>query len=268
MVRWRTGLIKIAPILAVLGIWEFVSRMQWVNPFFVPSFAAVVQTAWRLTCTGVLPWQTLISLERALAGLLIAIMVGVPFGILTGAWFHRIELVLGPVLDFCSQINPFIFFHIILLFIGIGEMTQITMIAWTCVWPIIFSVIAGIRQIDPALVKATRALGVNPMQLIYKVTIPAAVPTIFTGIRISSGYAFFMLIAAEMMGCTSGLGWFIRNSQDNYQVTYIFAGAIIIALLGLGMDLILQAIEKRVTVVPVVDSSHVLATRLIRWISK
>ncbi len=268
MIRWRSGLIKIAPILAVLGMWEFVSRMQWVNPFFIPPFAEVIRSAWRLTSAGVLPWQTLISLERALAGLVIAIVVGIPLGILVGNWFRLVGSALEPVLDFCAQINPFIFFHIILLFLGIGEMTQITMIAWTCIWPIVFSTMAGIRQIDPSIIKATRAFGVTRFQLIYKVTIPAAGPAIFTGIRISAGYAFFMLIAAEMMGCSSGLGWFIRNSQDNYQVTHIFAGAIVIALLGLGVDLILQAIEKRLIVTADDPSPNVLATRLARWTSK
>jgi NitT/TauT family transport system permease protein len=166
------------------------------------------------------------------------------------------------VMEVSSQINPFILFHVLILFLGIGENIKIIVIAWTCIWPIMFSTISGLQNIDSLIIKSARSFGITRWKLLYKVSLPAAGPMIFTGLRISAGYSFFMLIAAEMMGCTSGLGWFILYSQENYRVPDLFAAAIVIALLGFGLDVLMQYIEKKVIITEESDSPNILATRL------
>lgn len=264
----KAAMLQYVIILIFIAIWETAPRLQWVNPFFIPPFSEVVKTGWKLTAAGTLPFHAVISIERACGGFAAAILLGIPLGVILGSWFERLKRVLEPVLEVLSQINPFILFHILLLFLGIGETVKIMIIAWTCIWPIVFCTVAGIRNIDPLLVKAARAFGINRWRLLTGVTIPAAGPAIFTGLRISAGYSLFMLIAAEMMGCASGLGWFILNSQENYKVPDIFAAALTIALLGLGLDALLHSLEKKWIVATddgVSAGAHfpnILATRL------
>ncbi len=245
---------KFLGILMLPAVWELLSRSGLVNPFFIPPFSQVAVAAWELAASGMLTVHGLLSLERSLAGLAIAVILGVPLGLLLADWFKRLELIVNPVLEFLAQINPFIMFHLILCFVPLGEMVQITIIAWACVWPVLYNTSAGVQTINPALIKAGRSFGLNYPALFWKVIVPAAAPAIFAGIRLGAGYSVFMLIAAEMMGSTSGLGWLVASSQANYEVARIFAAALIIALLGLGLDLALQFAGRRFAVAEDEDS--------------
>ncbi|HWR41170.1 MAG TPA: ABC transporter permease [Patescibacteria group bacterium] len=235
-------------ILAFVLLWEVVTRLGLVNQIFIPPFSKVVAAMWFLIQNGYLVKHTLISLERALGGFLLAAVIAIPLGLLMGGWFRRIQLVLNPLFEIAAQANPFILFHIVILFLGIGELAKVSIIAWICIWPILFNTAAGVRNVDSVLLRAAQSFGLNRRQLFFKVILPASAPAIFTGLRVSAGYSFFLLIAAEMMGSSSGLGWLILYSQENYNIQWIFAGATMIAILGLTMDTILQIIERRTVV--------------------
>ncbi|WP_041445435.1 ABC transporter permease [Syntrophobotulus glycolicus] len=237
---------KYISIAVFLLVWETVSRLKLVNPLFIPPVTKVLGKTWEMLMDGVLLKHMEISIFRAFLGFLIAMVIGIPLGFLLGGWFKRLQLALGPLLEFFSQTNPFILFHLIMLFLGIGEATKVSIIAWVCIWPIIFSTISGIQNTNPYLLKAARGFGLNRLSLFYKIVLPSAGPAIFVGLRLSAGYSFFMLIAAEMMGSSSGLGWLILNSQENYDILRIFASATVIALLGLGVDLLMGLAEKKI----------------------
>jgi NitT/TauT family transport system permease protein len=260
--RTTKYLAQITVILIPLAIWELVTRLRLANPFFIPPLFEVAKAMWKLMISGILPAQAVVSIQRALGGFAAAIVLGIPLGVLIGSWAKHCNLVLEPVMEVLSQINPFILFHIIILFLGTGENIKIIVIAWTCIWPIMYSTISGIHHIDPLIIKSARGFGIARWKLLAKVAMPAAGPAIFTGLRISAGYSFFMLIAAEMMGCTSGLGWFILRSQENYRVPDIFAAAIVIALLGLGLDLLIQWIGRRLKVSGDNHWPNILAARI------
>src|SRR6185369_2085128 len=105
-----------------------------------------------------------------------------------------------------------------------------------------------IRTVDRTLLKAARSLGLGRWQLFIKVVLPASAPSIFTGLRLAAGYAFIMLIASEMMGASSGLGWLVSQSQESYNAPRIFAGATIITFLAVTTDFLIKLIERKVVV--------------------
>lgn len=236
---------KYAAVIAFILMWELASRLGLVNPLFIPPFSGVLECIWELAADGVLLEHTLVSLQRAILGFAAAVAVSIPLGMLMAGWSRNIQLAVEPVVEVFSQTNPFILFHIILLFLGIGEVTKITVIAWTCTWPVAFSTYDGIRGIEPVVIQAAKAFGLKRRQLAIKILLPAAAPAIFTGIRMSAGYSFVLLIAAEMMGSSSGLGWLIINGQNAYQIKKVFAGVTVIAFFGLVIDLGLKALEGR-----------------------
>lgn len=236
---------KVAVILLFLALWELLPRGGLVDPLFVPPFSGVVATIGELCQTGELVRHARISLLRAFSGLFAAVVIGLPLGLLLGGWFPRIQQACEPLMELFAQANPVILAHIVIFFLGIGELAKTFIIAWLCVWPIAFSTMGGIRTADASLIKTARSLGLGRGRLFLSVILPSAAPSIFTGLRLSAGYAFIMLVAAEMMGGSSGLGWFVAQSQESYHVVRIFAGATVITLLAVLTDLSLALVQSR-----------------------
>lgn len=244
----RSTVNKIAATLLFLLMWEILPRTGLLNPLFIPPLSEVLVTISDQIVNGALASHTLISLQRAFSGLLVAVLVGLPLGLVLGGWFSRLQQGLEPLMELLAQANPVILAHIIIFFIGIGEPAKIFIIAWLCIWPITFSTITGIRTVDRSMLKAARSLGLGRWQLFVKVVLPASAPSIFTGLRLAAGYAFIMLIASEMMGASSGLGWLVVQSQESYHAPRIFAGATVITFLAVATDQLIKLIEGRVVV--------------------
>lgn len=234
---------KYGAILFFFLLWEGVTRLGLVNPIFVPPFSKVLGEVARMIETGDFFDNLYISFIRAVCGFCIALAAGIPLGFILGGWFPKIGGASQSLLEVCSQINPFLLLHIILLFMDVGEASKITIIAWTCIWPIIFSTISGIKNADPDILKLGRSFGLNRLFMFGKVVLPEAMPFLFTGIRLSAGYSFIMLIAAEMMGSNSGLGYYILNSQVNFRITQMYAAVFIIAVMALIIDFLLERLE-------------------------
>ena len=246
------GLRKITGVLAgnlsiivFLLIWEIASRMNWVPRTFISPPSEVVSTLWDLLITGVLFKHIRVSFVRSFAGFLLAAAIAVPLGFLLGGWFRLFERILTPVLRLFTEINPFTLFPVFILVFGIGEVSKIAMLFWVCLWPILLNTITGIKNVDSLLVKSARSMGVTGQTLFFKVILPAASPNIFHGLRTSCGVAFFMLIAAEMIGASSGLGWLVFNAQNNYQISKLFATTVVISALGLTLNFLFGEVEER-----------------------
>jgi len=234
--RWALG-------LGLILLWECCSRSRLVDPVFVPPPSRILVTVIQQWRVGELAQHTWLSTERAIGGFLAASVIGTLLGVAIGGGWPRLAAALEPMAELFAQANPVVLFHVVLLFLGIGESSKIFVIAWMCTWPIMWSAISGIRQADADLVRVARSFGVSGFELVTKCFIPAALPSILTGMRLSGGYAFIMLIATEMMGTSSGLGWFVVQSQESYHAERIFAGALIITVLALLLDWILKHLE-------------------------
>ena len=174
--------------------------------------------------------------------------MGVPIGFLLGGWFKTFEKIVEPILKFLGQFNPFSLFPIFILILGIGETSKIAMIFWVCLWPVIFNTVTGVKEVDPLLIKSGRAMGLGKFRLLTKIVLPGATPYIFNGYKLASSTAFFMLIAAEMMGASRGLGWLVWNAQVNYQIPKLYAGTVLISVLGLIINRFFKLWEKRILV--------------------
>ncbi len=235
---------KYGAVLVFFLIWEMSGRLGLVNPIFVPPFSKVIKEIWKMMEDGAFFTNLSVSLLRAVCGFSLALAVGIPMGFFMGGWFPKLGGAFQGLLEVCSQINPFLLLHVILLFMNPGEGSKIVIIAWTCTWPILFATISGIKNTDSDILKLGRSFGLNRFLMFRKVVLPAVVPYLFTGIRLSAGYSFVMLIAAEMMGANSGLGYFILNSQANFRITQMYAAVFIIAVMALIMDCFLEWLEK------------------------
>lgn len=240
----RFDLLQALPILAFLGIWQLLPSLGGFAGQFVVPPTEVAVSLWDLLSSGALFEHAGISFRRALAGFFIASLVGIPAGFLLGGWFRGMERAFGPTLEFLSKLNPFSLFPLFVMLLGIGEISKTAIVFWVCVWPILFSTVTGITSIDRLLIRAAQSMGCSTAQLFFKVIVPAAAPSIFTGLKMGSGGAFFILIAAEMIGASRGLGWLVWNAQMNFLIPQLFAATVSISLLGLALNNVLSRIEN------------------------
>ena len=230
-------------IIGFIALWEIAPRLGWADAQFIPPFSKVLLAGWKIAVTGELFIHIAASLQRTLIGLILAIIIAVPLGFILGGWFPTAAKFLYPLFNLLGQINAFSLFPIFILFFGIGESAKISIIFWSSIWPILFTTIAGVQQVDPLYIKSARSMGANGAIIFSKVILPGAAPFIFTGVRMGSTVAFLMLIAAEMIGASSGLGWLIHNSSVNSIMPRLFAATITIALLGMGLNYLIHWLE-------------------------
>jgi NitT/TauT family transport system permease protein len=237
-------LLRWSGVIIFLALWEIAPRLEWIDPYFVPSLTTVLGSIGELFQEGVLISHLLISLWRGLLGLIAAILIGIPVGITLGWRFPLAAEVLNPILRVLSQVNPFSLLPIFILCFGIGETAKIAVVGWVSLWPVVFYTITAVRSVEPVQIKSARAFGISETDLLVRVIFPASLPLILVGVRIGAGLTFYILVAAEMLGASAGLGWLVHNSAMNYQIPRIYAGATFIVLLGYLLNRGLMYVER------------------------
>jgi NitT/TauT family transport system permease protein len=237
---------KSAAIVLFLLAWEFAPRFGFINRTFLPPFSEVVIRGVQFAAEGKLLPQILVSLERAAGGFALGVITAVPLGLLLG-WYGPLERFLNPLLQLLRQTNPVSLFPVFIMFFGIGYMTNVAIIYWVVVWPILLGTVNGVTYADPALVKYARSVGLSPVSMFAKVIFPSAVPSIITGMRLAATYSFLMLVISEMVGASSGLGYLIVNAQYLMSIHLLYVGVIVLALLGIFSNWMLMLLERRLT---------------------
>jgi NitT/TauT family transport system permease protein len=232
-------------IVLFFAVWELLPKLGGIIETFIAPPSVVVQILYEMFKSGEIYPHIAISFYRSVCGFSAAALFAVPLGFLLGGGFRTFERLVNPPLRFLGQVNPFSLFPLFMLIFGIGELSKGSMIFWVCVWPILFNTINGVKSIDPLLIKSARSMGTGVIKLFFKVILPAASPGIFHGLKMGCGTAFFMLIAAEMIGASSGLGWLVWNAQMNFQMPQLFAATVLISALGLSLNLSFGVLEGK-----------------------
>ncbi|MEU9827962.1 ABC transporter permease [Micromonospora chersina] len=231
-------------LLALAAIWEAAPRAGLVDRVFLPPLSEVLTAWWALLRTGQLADHVGASLTRSLTGLALAVAAAIPLGLLIG-WYRPLADLLSPLLEVFRNTAALALLPVFVLILGLGETSKIALVVYACSWPILLNTIAGVKGVDPLLVRSARSMGLNHLRLFQKVILPAAVPTIFTGVRLAGAYSILVLVAAEMVGAKAGLGYLINYAQYNFAIPDMYAGIITISAIGLVVNQLLVAGERR-----------------------
>lgn len=231
-------------ILALAAVWEVLPRTGVVNATFLPPLSEVLIAWYELLGGGELLDHTQASLVRSLSGFGLAIVIAIPLGLAIG-WYRPLAELLNPVLELFRNTAALALLPVFVLILGLGETSKISIILYACSWPILLNTIAGVKTVDPLLIKSARSMGLGAARLFQKVILPAAVPTVFTGVRLAGAYSILVLVAAEMVGAKAGLGYLINYAQYNFRVPDMYAGIITISVLGLLFNAALVRLERR-----------------------
>jgi NitT/TauT family transport system permease protein len=243
--HWMQSLVKQSiVILLLLILWEIAPRMGLVDSTFFPPFTKVAESWWGLVISGDLYAHFQASILRSLFGFGLAILVSIPLGLIIG-WYPLASELLNPVLEVFRNTAALALLPVFILLLGIGETSKVSIVFFACTFPILLNTINAVRNVDPLLIKAAKSMALPSYRLFYKIILPASIPTIFTGIRMAGSSSILVLIAAEMVGAKEGLGYLINYSQQNFQITQMYAGIITISLLGVAINYLLVSLERK-----------------------
>lgn len=239
--------LSVLSIILFLAVWEITPVLgKGLLQVFIAPPSQVVTTYLDMIRHGELFSHVGISLSRALLGFGAAALVTIPLGFLLGGGSPLLMRLLNPTITFLSDVSVFALLPVFILLFGIGELSKVAVIFWVCQWPILFNTVTGVQGLDPLLIRAARGMGCGSLTLFFRVVVPAALPGIFTGLRLSSRVSFIVLIAAEMIGASRGLGWLVWNSQVTFQIPRLFAAVVVIALIGVTFWYLLEFLERRI----------------------
>ncbi|MGJ7609432.1 MULTISPECIES: ABC transporter permease [unclassified Variovorax] len=246
--KFARGALRIAErgigIVLFLLLWEALPRLGIVSDAYLSPPSAVLAAIAQLVDNHQLWKHVAASLQRSLWGLVLASSAGVVLGLLVGG-FRRLAAIVDPVLQLFRQTSAFALFPVFILFLGIGELSKVAIIFWASFWPVLLSTVSGVKQVDRLLVNSALSMGASRRFIFFKVVLPASLPSIFTGVRLAGAYSITALVAAEMIGAHSGLGFLTLNSQETFQIPTMYAGILMLAVLGLLLNYLLALLERR-----------------------
>jgi ABC-type nitrate/sulfonate/bicarbonate transport system permease component len=240
---WR--LLPLAPPAAILLVWTIYSNVAHPVAATLPSISAVLAAVVELTASGRLVNDIAASLVRLLLGASLGIVTGVAAGFLTGL-NRGAAAFLNPLIVFFNAISGIVWLPLMIGWLGIGTALAVFLI-WNSVFFIVFqNTVLGVQLVPEVLEQGVRALGAGRIETIRSVTLPGALPYILTGIRSGLGFGWRALIAAELVGATTGLGQMIFSAADYSRSDIIIAGCLIIGCIAMAMDRwLLLPIERR-----------------------
>lgn len=240
-------LMSVYLLILFIALWQAAPALGWVNPVFIPSFSTVLDSAAELT-----PWGLLLhigqSLRRVVTGMAICAALALPLGFILGGALPKTAAALKALMNFLAQIPPYILYAVIVIIAGPGETAITFVIVWSAFWPVLFTVIEGVKEIDPRLIRCAKSMNTGAAQLFFKVALPAAFPNLMRGLRQGLTLGFLMLIGAESMGAKSGIGFLIHNAQVMGYISRIYLGALLSAALGFLLNFFAGFIEKKLVV--------------------
>jgi nitrate/nitrite transport system permease protein len=210
----------------------------------IPGPAAVAARGWELLINAFdrsnpnnlgIAWHLLRSLGRVLLGFALALIVAVPLGVLLGL-FPPLYRALNPYIQVLRPISPLAWMPLALYTFRDSSVSAIFIIFVCALWPMLLNTIVGVASVRQEWVNVSRVFGVGTFEHVTRIVFPASVPMIMSGARISIGIAWFVIVAAEMVGAQSGIGYFIWNEWNNLQIASMIVAIVLIGLVGLGLD--------------------------------
>lgn len=226
-------------------IWQGVAWTGLFHSTLLPAPLDVVYALSELFRSGELAEHVAVSVLRVLGGFFLAAFFAVPLGIVLG-WYKQVGTAFYPFIQVVRTISPIAWIPLAILWFGIGDKPAIFIIFITSFFPILVATMHAQRHINPAIIKTAINFGAKGTYLLFKVILPASFPFVMVGLRIALGIAWVIVVAAEMVGMRSGLGFMILDARNFLRTDMVIAGMIVIGIIGLVLDKVMWSIEKRV----------------------
>ena len=238
----RIGNAIIFPIIILL-LWQILGSLGILYETILPAPIKVVRAFWEMVQEGTLAVDVWVSLKRVLVGSFIGILAALALGFVSGL-VPFVERLLQPIVDVVRQISLYAWIPLIVLWLGIGELSKDVIIARGVFIPVYINCVSGIKNIQKEYVELGKVLELNKTTFLRKIVFPSAAPVIFTGLRLAVGDAWTAVVAAEALGGLTGLGYALLNAKEFLKSDRLIAVMFVIAILASASDFLLKQIEK------------------------
>jgi taurine transport system permease protein len=246
-VERRISLVSLGLLFA---LWWLAASRAWVNPVFLPDPPAV----WRAFVTALtqgyqgslLHEHLAASLARILSGYLLAAAVGIPLGLVMGR-HRRVRAWFDPLIEFYRPLPPLALYTLLVMWLGIGDLSKVALLFLAALPPITISAMQAAASVDVQLTKAAQSLGAGGWALLRHVVLPACLPGICTGLRISLGFTYTVLVAAEIVAATAGLGYMVWDASKFLMTDVVIMGLFVLGATGIALDALVRWLERRIT---------------------
>ncbi len=238
------GLARAYPLLIVLVAWEAAARSGLVRPLFLPALETIVQQFWALLRTGDILQPLAVSVFRAVAGLILAVVFGVGTGLLMAR--HKLaRWALDPLVSLAFPAPKIAFVPIFILWFGIEDLSKILLVAFTCVFPMIVATHHGAIAISRTVIWSAEAMGTPERKLLTRIILPASLPFIFSGLRVTLPVALIISFTAEMIAGGGGVGAALMFAQRFFETPTVFVYIIVMLATGVVCDWLMLRLRAR-----------------------
>ncbi len=243
----RTLLLSSLTVILLFCAWVVVTETGLANPLFLPNPEAVARAFMEVSTEGY-QGSTLIehlgaSLYRILVAFGLACLIGIPLGVLMGT-SETARALLSPMIEFYRPLPPLGIYTLLVMWLGIGEESKLALLFLAALPGLIIATIQAVRNIDPIYVRAAKALGASTRTIVLQVYLPAAGPTILAGMRISLGFTYTVLVAAEIVAASAGIGWMIWDAAKFLLSDVVIMGLIVLGLTGVALDMVMRLLGQ------------------------
>jgi ABC-type nitrate/sulfonate/bicarbonate transport system permease component len=236
--RWPGFLL----IVVILLLWEVASAQRWIDPVSMPRVSTIASSLVSSVGGGAIVQSLGPTLARIGVGFGLAALVAVPLGLLMGS-VPFIYRLFEPITEFIRPIPSSAYIPVAILFLGIDNEMKIFVVFLASLFPILLNTYSGVRGVDPVLIDTGRTLGVSWVRAMWSIILPASLPSILTGMRISLGISLIVVVVAEMIAGSSGIGYYILDMQRIFRVPEMFAGIFTLGVLGFGINFLFLKAE-------------------------
>ena len=245
--RWLV--LSIAGFVAFFAIWWLIAASGLVQRQFLPTPPEVIERFVALTQSPfvgyTLQQHLASSFGRFAAGFGLAVMIGVPLGLLMG-WFRWLDAIVTPLFDALRFVAPIAWVPFAALWFGTGIGGPVLIIFSGAFPPCVINAYRGAKYVEPRFVEAAQTLGASHFRMITEVLLPSSIPSIVAGLRISAGLGWQSLVGAELIVASSGIGYLLVKGQANISTSIVMSGMIAIGLVGFAIDALLRMLERRI----------------------
>ncbi|BDZ55022.1 ABC transporter permease [Agromyces marinus] len=238
------ALVLAGEVVVMLALWQLiVGVLGWINPVFFPPPSAIAQGFVELVQSGALAANLGISIQAWLTGFSIAVVVGIPVGLLMGSVL-AVDRIVGPIAWTIYATPAIAYQPLAKAWFGFGIGPVIFLVTISAIFPILLNVAAGMRTANPSIIRAGRVYGANRMQLYSSVYLPSTVPFLFAGLRQAVVLATIGMVVAELAGSSSGMGALIIRAANTYQTDQAFAAIAVVVVWSVGMTQVVTLVER------------------------
>jgi NitT/TauT family transport system permease protein len=246
MPTWKYHSYGLCGLLCFFAVW-------WVAGSFIPegffeqfTLSATLIKFVSLIQDGETYVHIWMSIQRILVGLGFALLIGIPVGLLIGQ-NQKADAFSSQIFQFLRMISPLSWMPIAVMILGVGDKPIYFLLAFAAVWPIILNTATGVKKVDPQLLKLAHSLDATPREIMQKIIWPSVLGQVLVGLRLAIGIVWIVLVPSEMLGVSSGLGYFILDARDRLDYTELLSIILIIGFIGFLLDRAVISLQKRVT---------------------